>query len=135
MVTRILTALGVLVSAAAHLWLWFDGFRDISVIGPLFMVNAVAGVVIAAGVMAWRSWVPLFLAVGFGACTGGAFILSATVGLFGLHEIFWGTWQVIALASEILAVVAGCIALYRENRPARTGRNASRSSTQVSADR
>ena len=116
MVARILTALGVLVSGAAHLWLWYDGFRDISVIGPLFLLNAVAGAVIAVAVLAWRHWVPLLLAVGFGASTLGAFVVSATVGLFGINEVFWGFWQVVAGLAEILAVVAGCAALWREHR-------------------
>jgi hypothetical protein len=115
MVTRTLTAAGVLVSAAVHLWLWYDGFRTVSVIGPLFMVNAVAGALIAVGVMVWRHWVPLFLAVGFGACTLVAFLLSVTIGLFGFQEI-WTTLAVVAALAEILALVAGAVALFRENR-------------------
>ena len=66
---RVLAALAVLVSGAVHLKLWFDGFRDIDVIGPSFMLNAVAGVVIAALLVLWRHWIPLFLAFGFGATT------------------------------------------------------------------
>ncbi|HET6625197.1 MAG TPA: hypothetical protein VFG63_02300 [Nocardioidaceae bacterium] len=115
MLTRILTALGVLVSGGVHLWLWFDGFRDVDVIGPSFMFNAVAGLVIAVAVIVWRHWLPLLLAVGFGTATLLAFLISTTVGLFGLHEVFWGTWQMLAAASELLAIVAGCVALWREN--------------------
>lgn len=44
---RMLTAVAVLASAAVHLRLWFEGYRDIGVIGPQFLVNAVAGVLIA----------------------------------------------------------------------------------------
>ena len=80
---RWLAAAGVVVSGAVHLWLWFDGFRSISVIGPAFMVNAVAGVVIAALLLLWSHWVPLLLATGFGVSTLAAFVISATVGLFG----------------------------------------------------
>ncbi len=111
---RWLTAAGVLVSAVAHLWLWFDGFRDIDWIGPLFLVNAAAGVVIAGLVLRWRSWIPPFLAAGFGATTLGAFLISTTVGLFGVQEIFWGTWQVVAGVAEIVALVAGLAVLWRE---------------------
>lgn len=117
MTIRTLAAAGVLVSGLVHLWLWFDGFRDISVIGPLFMLNAVAGVVIALALVAWRHWAPLLVAAGFGASTLGAFLLSTTVGLFGVHEIFWGTSQLVAFAAEILAVVAGLLGLWREYRP------------------
>ena len=47
MCIRILAAAAVLVSAAVHLKLWFDGVRHQDVIGPAFMLNAVGGVVIA----------------------------------------------------------------------------------------
>jgi hypothetical protein len=115
MTLRILAAVGVLVSAAVHLKLWWaDGYRDIAVIGPSFMLNAVAGVVIAVLLIVWRHWVPLALAIGFGAATLGAFIISATVGLFGVHETWTGVWVLTAAASEVLAIVAGGLALRSE---------------------
>ena len=129
MVIRLLTALGVLVSGAVHLWLWFDGFRDIDVIGPSFMLNAVAGLVIAVAVMAWRHWLPLLVAVGFGVSTLAAFLISTTVGLFGVHELFWGTSQMIAAVSELLAIGAGCVALWRENHAVLTKTPAARRPT------
>lgn len=116
MLTRALTALGVLVSGAVHLWLWSDGMKDVDVVGPMFMLNAVAGLVIGLAVLFWRNWVPLFLAVGFGASTLLAFLISVTVGLFGVNEVFWGTWQAIAMLAELLAIVAGCAAIWQENR-------------------
>jgi hypothetical protein len=112
---RMLTAVGVLVSAVVHLWLWFDGYRDIEVIGPAFMLNAIAGVVIAGLLVAWRHWIPLFLAVGFGASTLGAFIISATVGLFGVQESWTGTAVLTAAASEVVAILAGLVALAQEH--------------------
>ena len=111
---RILAAAGVLVSAAVHLLLWFDGFREIDVIGPAFMLNAVAGVAIAVLLVLWRHWVPLLLAIGFGASTLGAFVVSATVGLFGVHEVWTGTAVLTAAVSEVVAIVAGAVALLRE---------------------
>jgi lysylphosphatidylglycerol synthetase-like protein (DUF2156 family) len=114
MMLRILTAAGVLVSGVVHLWLWFDGFQDIEVVGPLFMVNAVAGAVIAVLVVSWRHWLPLLAAVGFGASTLGAFLISATVGLFGVRETFWGSAQILAGLSELVAIGCGLAALWRE---------------------
>ena len=111
---RILAAAGVLVSAAVHLLLWFDGFREIDVIGPAFMLNAVAGVAIAVLLVLWRHWVPLLLAIGFGASTLAAFVVSATVGLFGVHEVWTGTAVLTAAVSEVVAIVAGAVALLRE---------------------
>ena len=116
MVLRGMTALAVLVSAAVHLWLWFDGFADIEVIGPLFLLNAAAGAAIAAVLVTWRHWLPLLAAIGFGAATLGAFILSTTVGLFGVNER-WAGWAVwTAAVSEAVAVVAGAAALVAERR-------------------
>lgn len=111
---RMLAAAGVLVSAAVHLKLWFDGFRDLHMIGPAFMLNAVAGLVIAVLLLLWRHWIPLLLAVGFGASTLGAFVISATVGLYGVHEVWNGGWVLTAAVSEVVAILAGGFALAKE---------------------
>ena len=111
---RIVTAVAALVSAAVHLVLWIDGYRDIEVIGPAFLVNAVAGTVIAALLMTWRHWLPAFLVAGFGASTLGAFVVSATVGLFGVHESWSGGWVLTAAASEVVCIVGGLLLLREE---------------------
>lgn len=121
MVLRWVTASAVLVSGLVHLWLWFDGFAEIDVIGPLFLLNAVAGVVIAAATVAWRHWLPLLASVGFGAATLGAFVVSTTVGLFGVQERWSGAPVWIAAVSEALAVLAGGLALVTESRESRSG--------------
>ena len=110
MKTRVVAAAAVFISAVVHVILWFDGYRDVDVIGPSFMLNAVGGVVIAILLIGWRNWVPLLLAVGFGVATLGAFALSVTVGLFGFQETLGGVYQWIAAAAEVVAVVAGVAA-------------------------
>ena len=111
---RLIVAAAVLVSGAVHFKLWLDGMRDLSVIGPSFLLNAVAALVIAIGVLLWRSWLPLLAAVGFGAATLVAFVISATVGLFGVNEVWTGGYVVSAYVSELVALVVGCWALYAE---------------------
>ena len=113
---RLLTALAVLVSAYVHLKLWFDGFRDLDKIGPAFMTNAIGGVVIAVLLVVWRHWLPPLLAVGFGLSTLGAFIISASWGLFGLHEQWtgWAVWT--AAGAEVVAIIAGAVVLLQERR-------------------
>lgn len=110
---RLVTAAAVLVSAAVHLYLWFDVFSGQAVIGPAFLLNAAGGLVIAVLLVRWRHWVPALLALGFGVSTLGAFVVSATVGLFGVHEhwIGWPVWT--AAASEVVAIVGGAVLLAR----------------------
>lgn len=115
MTMRILAAAAVLVSAAVHLYLWFDVFRHTDVVGPAFMLNAVGGTIIAVLLVTWRHWIPLVLAVGFGVSTLGAFIIAATVGLYGVHE-HWTGWEVwTAAAAEVVAIVAAGMVLLQEN--------------------
>lgn len=113
---RILAAVAVLVSAGVHLKLWLDGFRDLHMIGPAFMLNAVAGLVIGVLLVLWRHWLPPLLAIGFGASTFGAFLISTTVGLYGLHEVWAGGYVFAAAVSEVVAMVAGALVLLRERR-------------------
>lgn len=98
-----------------HLYLWFDGFRDVDKIGPAFLLNATGEAVIAGLLLAWRHWAPALLAVGFGLSTLEAFVISATVGLFGLEESWtgWAVWT--AAASEVAAIILGALLLLRDN--------------------
>lgn len=113
MVNRALAAVAALVSAAVHLGMWFNGVRDEHGIGPLFLLNAVAGVVIAVLLVTWRHWIPFFLVLGLGACTLGAFAVSATVGLFGLHEHWTGNLVWTATIAEAVAILTGLVGLWR----------------------
>src|SRR4051812_24337636 len=88
---RVIAAVAVLVSAYVHLKLFFDGFKDQTVVGPAFMLNAVAGVVIAILLLTWQHWIPGFLTLGFGVSTLTAFIIATLpAGLFGVHEHWVG---------------------------------------------
>lgn len=115
MTTRIIAALAVLVSAYVHFYEWHSGMRHVHVIGPLFIVNIVAGVVIAGLLLAWKHWLAPFLAAGFGASTLGGFAIATTsAGLFGDHEKWQGPYIWVAAASEAVAIAAGLLALRQE---------------------
>jgi hypothetical protein len=118
---RFLAAVAALVSAGVHLELWSTGMRYVQTIGPAFMVNAVAGAAIALLLVSWRSWVPPFLVVGFGLSTLGAFVTSATVGLYGVHERWTGNDVWLAAAAEVVCILAGGVALLVELRRYRRG--------------
>lgn len=112
---RVLAAVAVLVSAVMHLYLWFEGYRSLEVIGPAFLLNAIGGAVIAVLVLVWAHWIPALLTFGFGASTLGAFVISTTFGLFGVQEQ-WTGWEVWTSAiSEIAAIVLGGMLLLKEN--------------------
>ena len=110
MYVRLLAAVAVTVSAMLHLKMWFDGVRDQSV-GPAFMVNAIGGVVIAVLLLTWDHWVPAFLTLGFGLSTLGAFIISTTVGLMGVHSHWEGFAVYAAAVSEVVCIVVGAMLL------------------------
>ncbi|MCU1680174.1 MAG: Conserved putative rane protein [Amycolatopsis sp.] len=116
---RVLVAAALLGSAWVHYDLWRNGFSDIAVIGPLFLVNAVAGVVIAVGVLAWSHWIPAFLAAGFGASTLGAYVLSVTVGLFNVQEQFTTQAELWGVITEAVCIVLGIALIVMAVRPGR----------------
>ena len=56
-----LAATGVLLSAVVHFDLWYaQGFREVDTIGPLFLLNAIGGLVIGLVLICWgtgcRPW-------------------------------------------------------------------------------
>ena len=83
--------------------------------------------------VAWRHWFPAFLAFGFGLSTLGAFVVSTTVGLFGVNETWtgWAVWT--AAISEAAAIVLGGLLLLRDN-PVRSRREAQHHPTAGRAD-
>jgi hypothetical protein len=108
--SRGLAAAGVLLSAVVHLDLWQQGFRDIHTIGPLFLLNAVGGLIIGVALVVWRHWLPAAAAVGFGAATVAAFWISVMHGLFGVKETATGTPEVLAELAEYASVFFGLAA-------------------------
>lgn len=105
--SRGLASAGVLLSAVVHLDLWVQGFRSIATIGPLFMLNFVAGMIIGVGVLVWRHWLPALAAAGFGAATVIAFWISVVHGLFGVKETTTGSSEILAEVAEYAAVAFG----------------------------
>jgi len=117
---RVLTALAVLTSGLCHGYLYFyDGWGDIDVIGPLFMVNAVSGIVISVLVLAWRHWFSLFLAFGFCVVTAAGFLFSRYGGelaykLLGVNDMIWGWSQILCLVAEVIGAIAALGAFFAE---------------------
>src|SRR5579863_9520941 len=87
-------------SAVIHLMLWSDGYKDISVIGPLFLVQAIGCIAAAVAIVAFR-WLGLLAAGAVaGVATGAGLLLSANVGLFGYTESLAVPYAELSLAVE-----------------------------------
>ena len=114
-------------SAVIHLELWGDGYRGISVIGPLFLVQGVACIILGVAIVAFR-WLALLAAGAVaGVATAVGLLLTVYVGLFGYTESLSVPYATLSLAVEctagfVLFVATGLLAL---SGPARaTGRPA-----------
>ncbi|MCZ2861107.1 hypothetical protein [Blastococcus sp. VKM Ac-2987] len=118
LLTWVLRVAGAALLAAMgwlHLDLWFDGYRTIEVIGPAFMLNAIAGFALAVLLLAVPRrllWAAAVLGAVTALATLVALILSTTVGLFGFVEstaapLWWETFWIEAAAVVVLTAVAG----------------------------
>lgn len=113
---RALVALSLLGSAWVHWVVWLDWAGDMPVVGPSFLINVVAGVVIAIAVLAWRSPLPILAAIAFGLATLAAYALSLTVGFFGVQEQFATSEEVWGLITELGCALFGAALLLTRDR-------------------
>jgi hypothetical protein len=73
-------------SGIIHIQLWSDGYRDISVIGPLFIVQGVGSIVLAVVLAVFRRLVLLAAGAVALAATAVGLLLSVHISLFGYRE-------------------------------------------------
>jgi hypothetical protein len=100
-------------SAVIHLILWSDGYKDITWIGPLFMVQAIVCIVIAVAIVAFRWLALLVVGAGTGVATAVGLLLSVNFGLLGFTESLAVPYAELSLAVEFTAafvlLVAACL--------------------------
>jgi hypothetical protein len=94
-------------SAAVHFHLWSetDGYRTIPTIGPLFLLQSIAGLVIGIGVVVVRRLWAAVIGLGFALSTIAGFLLSVGVGLFGFKDSWLAPFAKESFTIEILAAV------------------------------
>lgn len=123
----VIGAAGVFVSGYIHFYLYFEGgYRGIApesfaglTISRAFAINAVAGLVLAELLVAsliWPRlhWPAVLGGIGFVASTLVAYTLARTSGLLGFKDDHTISEAVIAVAAEVIALVAlGAAALDR----------------------
>jgi hypothetical protein len=88
-----------------HYHLWQAGYKFIPTNGPLFLVDAISAVVLAAAMLVWARPLTGLLATGFTAGTIGALVISLTVGLFGFNESIHASFVVESLILESITAI------------------------------
>lgn len=95
---------GFLVWAAViHLKLWAAGYRDISVIGPLFLAQGIVGIAAGAAAAALRRLAVLAAGAALAVATAVGLLLSVNVGLFGFTDNLAVPYATLSLAVEFTA--------------------------------
>ena len=89
-----------------HLHLWLEGYRHIPTNGPLFLLDAVAGFVLAAVLLVWPRPLAGLVAAGYTAATLGALFISLSVGLFGFRESISASYVTQSLTIETITTLA-----------------------------
>lgn len=110
-------AAAIASSGLVHLYLWADGYRNVATIGPLFVAQGIAGLMLAVALVSY----PRVLTAGLGAAyllaSVAALTLSATRGFLGFMDTLDAPWATTALllesAGALLLIVGGALALRR----------------------
>ena len=122
----LLTVVGAVLairSAWIHLLLWNDGYKDIVTIGPLFLIQGIATIVIALVMVIFRRLVLLAVGAVTLAATAVGLLLSVHLSLFGYKEslsVPYATeslWEEFAGAG-VLLLAAGILLVWPRRPPA-----------------
>jgi hypothetical protein len=108
---RILSAIFLFAAGAIHLFLVFDGVGG--TLGVLFILNAIAGVVLGLAMLLLRgALLKLATVLGllFLIASLASLLLALTVGLFGIREVWTFTLVPETVIIEAIGVVVLAIA-------------------------
>ena len=108
-----------LISGVIHLYLWGEtnGYRQITTIGPLFLVQGISAVVIGLATAALRWLAAVLAAAGLLAGTAAGLLITIEAGLFGFRES-WGapfarTSFYEEMAGAVLLLIAAWLLVVR----------------------
>ena len=107
-VMKILSALVLLTIGGIHLFLVFDGVGGL--LGVLFVLNAIAALVLAIAMLVFRERLLVaasVLSLLYIIATLGSLLLALTVGLFGITE----TWDFTLVPQTIIVEAIGIVVL------------------------
>jgi hypothetical protein len=108
-------------SGVIHLRLWADGYRDISVIGPLFLIQGAGTILLAVALLLFRRLVLVAAGAVALVATAVGLLLSVHIGLFGFRESLAVPYASSSLVVEfvgggVLAIAAVILAAARRDR-------------------
>lgn len=104
-VSRLAGVLLIFAAGGVHLWLYFDYFHRVHVVGILFLLNAAAAAIIGSVLLVSSHPLAVAAGIGFAATTLLFFFVSVYHGLFGFTESLRGSWQEAAFGIEVAAIV------------------------------
>ena len=117
-------AAAVASSSLIHLYLWADGYRNVATIGPLFLAQGLAGLVLAVSLVAYPRTFTAALGATYLLASIAALALSATRGFFGFMDKLDAPWATPALVVEsagaLPLILGGALAFRRRRTRAQT---------------
>jgi hypothetical protein len=110
----------IATTGAIHLHLWASGYRAIPTVGPLFLLQGIAGAALALALVASRCLFTVVAAAGFMIATIGGFLVSVYIGLFGFMDTlaapFAGASLAVESAGALVLSVVGAVLLIEHIR-------------------
>jgi hypothetical protein len=104
-------AVAVGVGGYLHGHLFWDGYSQVNVVGPLFVLNAIGSGIVIALLLLGR---PLLFALGALAISLGSVVsilISHSTSFFGFSEHRYDTRATVIVIAEIVAIVLVLVAL------------------------
>jgi hypothetical protein len=94
-------------SGVIHLYLWGKqyGYRDVPTIGPLFLLQGIAAILIGLLAIVTRRLAALLVAAGLLAASVIALVLAVEVGLFGFRDSWLAPYAWTSFYEEIVGGV------------------------------
>jgi hypothetical protein len=104
-------------SGVIHLYLWGKqyGYKDVPTIGPLFIIQGIAAILVAVGVIVTRRVGVLLVGAGMLFASVVALVLAVYVGLFGFKDSWlapyaWTSFYEELAGGVLLLAAAGVLA-------------------------
>lgn len=113
---RLVAAALLLVEGGVHLREWEQGLREIPTIGPLFLVNVAASVLIALWLALRSDHLAVLAGIGLSFGTFVGFLITRYGSLFQYSETRWRPSAVLAAVVEVAAGLILCAVAARRLR-------------------